>query len=253
MCIFEQVTIDFISMKNKQVFFSDLGLQEYIQTFDFQQQQMDVLIQQKAINRDLKEPFLTDNYFYFVEHPHVYTLGRSGDKKNLLISEGKLKAIKATFVHSNRGGDITYHGPGQLVGYPILDLDNFSTDIIKYLRNLEDVIIRVLAEYGLEGARSEGETGVWLEVGTPLARKICALGVKTSKWVTMHGFALNVSTDLTYFDQIVPCGIRDKKVTSLLAELGEKAPSMKEVKTQVKRHFEIVFEVKLINKLEILR
>lgn len=165
--------------------------------------------------------------------PHVYTLGKSGDISNMLLNEAQLEAKGATFYKINRGGDITYHGPGQIVGYPILDLDNFFTDIHKYLRFLEEVIILTLAEYGLKGERSDGETGVWLDVGTPFARKICAMGVRASRWVTMHGFALNVNADLGYFDNIIPCGIRGKAVTSLHVELGKTEISLDEVKSKI--------------------
>ena len=181
----------------------------------------------------------------FVEHPHVYTLGKSGNLENLLANEEQLKAIQAEFYPINRGGDITYHGPGQLVGYPILDLDHYFTDIHRYLRTLEEVIILVLAEYGLHAERSPGETGVWLDVGTPFARKICAMGVRASRWVTMHGWAFNVNTDLRYFEYIIPCGITDKSVTSLDREL-KRSISMDEVKEKVKRHFESQFGAVLV-------
>ena len=178
----------------------------------------------------------TNNYLFFTEHPHVYTLGKSGDLGNLLASETLLNKIQATYYKINRGGDITYHGPGQIVGYPILDLDNFFTDIHKYLRFLEDVIITVLESYGLKGERSDGETGVWLDAGKPYARKICALGVRASRWVTMHGFALNVNTDMRYFEYIIPCGIKDKQVTSLSRELEREVP-LQEVKTKILHAF----------------
>ena len=188
----------------------------------------------------------TPNYFLFVEHPHVYTLGKSGDFNNLLLSEKELESKGATFYKINRGGDITYHGPGQIVGYPILDLENFFTDIHKYLRFLEEIFIRVLADYGLTATRSEGETGVWLGVGTPFARKICALGVRASRWVTMHGFALNVNADLGYFDNIIPCGIRGKSVTSLNVELGLEEVDVEEVKEKIKKHFTELFESQFV-------
>jgi len=175
----------------------------------------------------------------------VYTLGKSGDMSNLLLNEEQLSEKGATFYKINRGGDITYHGPGQIVGYPILDLDNFFTDIHKYLRFLEEVIIKTLAEYGIKSERSEGETGVWLDVGTPFARKICAMGVRTSRWVTMHGFALNVNTNLGYFDNIIPCGIKGKAVTSIEAELNKKLP-LDEVKTKILKNFKKLFEVEFI-------
>ena len=199
--------------------------------------------QEKAGSEDFKS---TENHLIFVEHPHVYTLGKSGDEENMLANEEMLKEIEATFVKTNRGGDITYHGPGQLVGYPILDLETLKPDIHLYMRNLEEVIIRTIAEYGLKGERSPGETGVWLDVGKPYARKICAMGVKASRWITMHGFALNVNSDLRYFEYIVPCGIKDKAVASLNRELGYDL-EMDEVKQFVKKHFEEVFETELKN------
>ncbi|MDO5616952.1 MAG: lipoyl(octanoyl) transferase LipB [Cruoricaptor ignavus] len=225
--------------------FRDLGLTEYSSAFEQQEKLMKSIIDLKLHNRDRTDGIYeeTPNYFLFVEHPHVYTLGKSGDEHNMLVNSEKLKEINATFVKTNRGGDITYHGFGQVVGYPILDLDNFKSDIHLYMRNLEEVIIRVIAEYGLKGERSEGETGVWLDVGKPYARKICAMGVKTSKWVTMHGFALNVNTDLRYFEYIIPCGIKDKAVTSLQRELEQEFSDAEiaEVKTKIKKHFADVF------------
>ncbi|MEM7380528.1 MAG: lipoyl(octanoyl) transferase LipB, partial [Bacteroidota bacterium] len=181
-----------------------------------------------------------------VEHPHVFTLGKSGDMSNLLVDEAQLQARNATFYKINRGGDITYHGPGQIVGYPILDLDNFFTDIHKYLRFLEEIVIRTLAEYGIKGERSDGETGVWLDVGTPFARKICAMGVRASRWVTMHGFAFNINADLGYFDLMIPCGIKDKSVTSLHAELGKDRVDEEEVRQKLLAHFESLFEATII-------
>lgn len=233
--------------QNKKVKFEELGLKNYMDAFEYQQNLMDKIIQIKTKNRDLQEGTeqeITPNHLLFVEHPHVYTLGKSGDEHNMLANEDKLKEIEATFVKTNRGGDITYHGFGQIVGYPILDLDNFKSDIHLYMRNLEEVIIRVIAEYGLKGERSVGETGVWLDVGKPYARKICALGVKTSRWVTMHGFALNVNTDLRYFEYIIPCGIKDKAVTSLKREL-EHEVNVEEVKDKIRKHFQYVFEAEL--------
>ena len=220
-----------------------------MEAFNYQQNLMDSIIQIKTKNRDLSEKNqeITPNYLFFVEHPHVYTLGKSGDEHNMLANEDKLKEINATFVKTNRGGDITYHGFGQLVGYPIVDLDNFKSDIHLYMRNLEEVIIRTIAEYGLKGERSVGETGVWLDVGKPFARKICALGVKTSRWVTMHGFGLNVNTDLRYFEYIIPCGIKDKAVTSLKRELEKEfsANEIEDLKQKIKKHFADVFEAEL--------
>ncbi|HQC07097.1 MAG TPA: lipoyl(octanoyl) transferase LipB [Kaistella chaponensis] len=236
--------------KNKTLHFQELGLMDYEPAFEFQEKLMKEIIDLKLENRtrtddDQKQ---TPNYLLFVEHPHVYTIGKSGDEHNMLANAKKLEEINATFVKTNRGGDITYHGFGQIVGYPILDLDNYKSDIFLYMRNLEEVIIRTIAEYGLKGERSEGETGVWLDVGKPYARKICALGVKTSKWVTMHGFGLNVNTDLRYFDYIIACGIKDKGVTSLKRELErEFSPSeMAEVKEKIKNHFCDVFEASII-------
>lgn len=234
------------TIQNRTLKFEELGLMEYEPAFSYQEKLMKQIIDLKLKNRDRTDGEYeeTPNYLLFVEHPHVYTLGKSGDEHNMLIEGEKLKEINATFVKTNRGGDITYHGFGQLVGYPVLDLDNFKSDIFLYMRNLEEVIIRTVAEYGLKGERSEGETGVWLDVGKPYARKICAMGVKTSKWVTMHGFALNVNTDLRYFEYIIPCGIKDKSVTSLQREL-ERAFSEEEIielKDKIKKHFMEVFD-----------
>ena len=232
----------------QQVKFIDLGLIDYKQAWDYQEKLFDSVVQTKISNRNLSESQqkITNNYLLFCEHPHVYTLGKSGDEQNLLVNETQLKEKQATYYKINRGGDITYHGPGQIVGYPILDLDNFFTDIHKYLRFLEEMVIRTLAEYGIESGRSEGETGVWLDVGNPLkARKICAMGVRASRWVTMHGFALNVNTDLSYFNNIIPCGIVDKAVTSMDKELGRKV-NEEEVKEKLKYHFAELFNCELI-------
>lgn len=226
---------------NKKVAFEDLGFRDYKDVWDYQEQRFQEILDIKIKNRRETQTDPTPNYFLFVEHPHVYTLGKSGDMANLLVPEEQLTERGAQFYRINRGGDITYHGPGQVVGYPILDLDNFFTDIHKYLRLLEEMIILTLAEYGLQGQRSQGETGVWLEAGTPRARKICAMGVRASRWVTMHGFALNVNTDLSYFDLMIPCGIRGKGVTSLSRELGHHIP-MGEVKEKLKGHFSSLFE-----------
>lgn len=223
-----------------------MGLKDYKETWDYQEQLFKSLIDLKIRNRREDLEIETPNYFLLVEHPHVYTLGKSGKPEHLLLSEAQLKEKNASFYKSNRGGDITYHGPGQLVGYPILDLDNFFTDIHKYLRLLEECIILTLREYGLKPERSKGETGVWLDVGTPFARKICALGVRASRWVTMHGFALNVNADLGYFDHIIPCGIRGKAVTSLNVELGRREIPMKEVEVKLLQHFSEVFEAEII-------
>lgn len=229
----------------KDIQFKDLGLKDYKQVWDYQEELFKEILDIKIHNRRQEDNRPTPNYLLFVEHPHVYTLGKSGDYENLLIPEAQLEAIDAKFYKINRGGDITYHGPGQVVGYPILDLENFFTDIHKYLRLLEEMIIRVLADYGLKGMRSEGETGVWLDVGTPFARKICAMGVRASRWVTMHGFAFNVNTDLGYFDHMIPCGIKDKAVTSLNVELGKASIDMEEVKGKLKKHFLELFEAQL--------
>lgn len=230
-------------MKNKTLTIQDLGFKDYKQTWDYQEELFKGIVDIKSANRNLENPKPTPNYFLFVEHPHVYTLGKSGDMSNLLLNEEQLQAKGATFYKINRGGDITYHGPGQIVGYPILDLDNFFTDIHKYLRFLEESIILTLADYGIKSERSPGETGVWLDVGTPFARKICAMGVRASRWVTMHGFALNVNADLGYFDNIIPCGIRGKAVTSLNVELGIERVDEAEVKQRILKHFRTLFEI----------
>lgn len=227
---------------NKTIRLEDLGSKDFKDTWDYQEELFKAILDTKIKNRREEAGLQTDNHFLFVEHPHVYTLGKSGDLSNLLLSEAQLKEKGATFYKINRGGDITYHGPGQIVGYPILDLDNFFTDIHKYLRYLEGCIILTLAEYGLKTERSPGETGVWLDVGTPFARKICAMGVRASRWVTMHGFALNVNADLGYFDNIIPCGIRGKAVTSLNVELGVDNVDEDEVKERILKHFKALFE-----------
>ncbi|WP_304038202.1 lipoyl(octanoyl) transferase LipB [Mesonia mobilis] len=231
---------------NKKVAVQELGVKDYKDTWDFQEEIFQEIVQQKSKNRKEQTQVPTHNYFLYVEHPHVYTLGKSGDFSNLLISEKELAAKNATFYKVNRGGDITYHGPGQIVGYPILDLDNFFTDIHKYLRFLEEMVIRTLAEYGLKAERSKGETGVWLDVGTPFARKICAMGVRASRWVTMHGFALNVNADLGYFNNMIPCGIKGKAVTSLNVELGKAEVDIAEVKEKLLKHFAELFEAEMI-------
>ena len=235
---------------NKSVEIQDLGNKDYKQTWDYQEQLFKSIVDTKIKNRREDAGLETNNYFLFVEHPHVYTLGKSGDISNLLVDEAQLKAKNASFYKVNRGGDITYHGPGQIVGYPILDLDNFFTDIHKYLRFLEEMIILTLAEYGLKAERSPGQTGVWLDVGTPFARKICAMGVRASRWVTMHGFALNVNANLGYFDLMIPCGIKGKAVTSLNVELGKQSIDEAEVKEKLLRHFASLFEAELKQKTE---
>lgn len=229
---------------NKKITLIDWGLKDYKEAWEEQEGLFQATIDQKTANRSTESPTPTPNYLIFVEHPHVLTLGKSGVMEHLLMSEEFLKQKHISFYKVNRGGDITYHGLGQVVGYPILDLDNFFPDIHRYLRSLEEVIILTLADYGLKGERSQGETGVWLDVGTPKARKICAMGVRASRWVTMHGFALNVNTDLNYFNYIVPCGIADKAVASLQTELGREVP-LEEVKQHITRHFLEVFDATL--------
>jgi len=232
---------------NKKVKFIELGLKDYQETWSLQETLFAETVALKIENRKLPEESqkTTTNYLLFVEHPHVYTLGKSGDASHLLLDDNGLKDKDATFYKINRGGDITYHGPGQLVGYPLLDLDNFFTDIHKYLRLLEESIILTMRDYGIEAGRIEGLTGVWLDhVEKVNPRKICALGVKSSRWVTMHGFAFNVNADLSYFNNIVPCGISDKAVTSLHIELGRKM-DMEEVKEKVKQHLAKLFEMEL--------
>lgn len=227
--------------------FRDLGVRDYKETWDLQESLFDQTVQAKFANRKLPEDqqMTTKNYLLFVEHPHVFTLGKSGDPANLLVAQEQLQDRGVGYYKINRGGDITYHGPGQIVGYPIFDLDHFFPDIHKYLRFLEEAIIQTIGEYGLKGERSPGETGVWLDVGTPSARKICALGVRASRWVTMHGFAFNVNADLKYFDMIVPCGISDKAVTSMHLELG-RTLDMEEVKERVLFHLAKIFDLRFI-------
>lgn len=229
----------------QKVILQDLGQKPYQETWDYQTELLQETIQVKFENRKNGSKNPTKNHLLFVEHPPVYTLGKSGDLDNLLLNKDQLEEKGITFYKINRGGDITFHGPGQIVGYPILDLENFFTDIHKYLRFLEEIIILTIAEYGLKGMRSDGETGVWLDVGTPFARKICAFGVRASRWVTMHGFALNVNVNLGYFDHIVPCGIRGKGVTSMHSELGKEI-SMEEVKEKIQKHFCKLFEAEFV-------
>jgi len=231
----------------QKVKFQDLGLMPYQKAWDYQENIFRGIVDQKSANRKLPEDEQkeTQDYLLFCEHPHVYTLGKSGDLNNLLINQARMDEEHIEFFKTNRGGDITYHGPGQIVGYPILNLDHYFTDIHKYLRYLEEAIILTLADYGLKGGRSKGETGVWLDEGLPAARKICAMGVKASRWVTMHGFAFNVNSNLKYFGYIVPCGITDKAVTSLNVELGREL-DMEEVKGKVKGHLAELFEVMLV-------
>jgi lipoyl(octanoyl) transferase len=230
-------------MPNKDVQFVDLGLVPYKETWDLQESLMAHTSHIKLANRNLVDAALspTPNFLLFCEHPHVYTLGKSGDESHLLMQESFLHTIGASFFKINRGGDITYHGPGQLVGYPILDLENFYTDIHLYLRMLEEAVIQTCSFYGLVAGRIDGLTGVWIDPASDNPRKICAFGVKASRWISMHGFALNVNTDLSYFGHIVPCGIASKGVTSLAKELG-RAIEMSEVKAIVLQNLQSLFE-----------
>jgi len=231
-------------MQNKHVIFQDWGTVGYQAAWDKQEGLFANTVEIKTQNRGAQNPQPTPNYLIFVEHPHVYTLGKSGKPENLLLDDAGLLNYKAEYHKINRGGDITYHGPGQLVGYPILDLDNFFTDIHLYLRTLEEAVILTLADYGISAGRYPGYTGVWLDPDLPTARKICALGVRCSRWVTMHGFAFNVNADLSYFNHIVPCGIDDKAVTSMAQELG-KALDMEEVKQKLKGQIATLFSMQL--------
>ncbi len=212
------------SILNKNTQFIDLGLIDYKQAWDYQTDLFNKTLDVKAKNRNLSdnEQLITDNYLIFCEHPHVYTLGKSGDENNLLVKKEDLHAIQASYYHINRGGDITYHGPGQIVVYPVLDLENFFTDIHQYMRLLEEAVILTLKDFNVKSGRVKGLTGVWLDGDNEKARKICALGVKMSRWVSLHGLAFNVNVNLDYFKHIVPCGIDDKEVTSLEKELGNK-------------------------------
>ncbi|MEO5563348.1 MAG: lipoyl(octanoyl) transferase LipB [Chitinophagaceae bacterium] len=262
-------------MNKQEVIFEDLGVMAYKEAWDYQEELLQKNVKTKSLLRTLAEeeaashltphtPHLTidhpiaigsppdshrvttHHHLLFVEHPPVYTLGKSGNAGNVLLSEENLKARGIEYFHTNRGGDITFHGPQQIVGYPILDLEKFYTDIGKYLRNVEETIILTLADYGINGDRSPGETGVWIDPSIKgKERKICAIGVRSSRWVTMHGFALNVNTDLNYFNFIIPCGIQHKQVTSLEKELGRPV-DFEEAKERVKRNFEKVFDVELI-------
>lgn len=232
-------------MGNKKVSFQDWGLLDYQAAWDRQEEIFGEIVNAKILNRTNNTDTPTDNYLVFVEHPHVYTIGKSGKTENLLLDEKGLKQQKASYYKINRGGDITYHGPGQIVGYPILDLDNFFTDIHLYLRTLEEAIILTLADYGIKAGRYPGYTGVWLDADNEKARKICAMGVRCSRWVTMHGFAFNVNSDLNYFKHIVPCGIDDKDVTSMEKELGYKLNS-EDVKQKLTKHIARLFEMELI-------
>lgn len=246
-------------MKKEQVIFRDLGSTDYQAAWDYQEKLLQENVKRKSLvfsreSLDDGDAFTIDDsrlatqhYLLFTEHSPVYTLGKSGNKENVLLADDELKKKGIAFFHTNRGGDITFHGPEQVVGYPILDLEKFETDIGKYLRNLEEVIILTMAEYGIRGDRSTGETGVWIEPGVPgKERKICAIGVRCSRWITMHGFAFNVNTDLSYFNYIIPCGINNKQVTSLQKELG-RTIDMQEVKERIKQNFEKVFNAEIID------
>ena len=235
------------SVANKQTRYINLGLIDYKDAWDYQTDLFQRVLGVKAENRSLpdNQQRLTDNFLVFCQHPHVYTLGKSGKEENLLVKDDELKVIGASYYHINRGGDITYHGPGQIVGYPIIDLENFFTDIHKYMRLLEEAVIQTVREFGVSAGRIPGLTGVWINHNEKeSARKICALGVKTSRWVTMHGFALNVNTDLNYFSHIVPCGIDDKEVTSLQKELGQ-AVDLSAVEEILKNKIADLFGMKL--------
>ncbi|HOM89141.1 MAG TPA: lipoyl(octanoyl) transferase LipB [Bacteroidia bacterium] len=232
----------------QEILFADLGSSDYKQTWDFQEQLLQQIMQLKleGRNQGLGDHAPTPHYLLFCEHPHVFTLGKSGKPEHLLSNEQQLKNANADYYKINRGGDITYHGPGQIVGYPILNLDLFFNDIHRYMRFLEEVIIRTLKEYGIEGSRIEKLTGVWIDAGKPSARKICAFGVRCSRWITMHGWALNVNTQLDYFNHIVPCGISDKAVTSMAKELGNNL-NIDEVKSVLLKHFSDVFNATIKN------
>jgi lipoyl(octanoyl) transferase len=230
---------------NKNVEFIDWGLLDYQAAWDKQDAVFESTVALKTRNRTNGTALVTPNYLIFCEHPHVYTLGKSGKPENLLLDEQSLKDKQATYYKINRGGDITYHGPGQIVGYPILDLDNFFTDIHLYLRTLEEAVILTLKDYNIPAGRYPGFTGVWIDADNEKARKICALGVRCSRWVTMHGFAFNVNTDLSYFNNIVPCGIDDKDVTSMKRELGYSL-NVEEVKDKLKNHIAALFQMKLM-------
>ncbi len=233
-------------MMNRQIKFIDLGTMDYKEAWDFQQNLFDEIVEIKKKNRKNNTNLKTPNYFLFVEHPHVYTLGKSGNHSNLLIDENQLKNKNASFYKINRGGDITYHGPGQIVGYPILDLENFFTDIHKYLRFLEQTVIETLDNFGIKGERNHGKTGVWIDINTPFPKKICAMGVRASRWVTMHGFALNVNVDLDYFNNIIPCGLTDNVVTSINKELNQTETDIIEIKNVLKSCFSETFNSEFI-------
>ncbi len=231
--------------KNTDVNYSHLGLIDYQQAWDIQKSYFSKIVDVKLVNRKQDKQLLTPNYLLFCEHTPVFTIGKTGSENHLLVNQAVLKEKGISFYHIDRGGDITYHGPGQLVGYPILDLDNFFTDIHRYLRCLEEAVILMLSDYGIQAGRVDGMTGVWIGQGRE-ARKICAMGVRTSRWVTMHGFALNVNTELDYFNYIIPCGIQDKAVTSMKKELG-KDITMSDVEQKLLSKLAAVFEMKIIN------
>lgn len=233
---------------NRDIVLHDLGLLDYQQAVDYQTKIFNKIIDQKLKNRKSVNKEITQNHLIFVEHPNVYTLGKSGDINNLLLSKEDLEKKEIQFFNTNRGGDITCHGPGQIVCYPILDLDNFFSDIHKYLRYLEEVVIQTLNEFGIKSERSPDETGVWIEPKQISARKICAMGVKASRWVTMHGFALNVDNDLSYFKNIIPCGISNKSVTSITNEIANQVDKS-DVKEKIIKNFENIFSAKLINSI----
>ena len=230
---------------NKQIIVHDLGLVDYQDALDYQLQLFNQIIDIKLKNRKNNTKIETDNHLIFVEHPNVYTLGKSGDINNLLLNKNELDDKKIQFFNTNRGGDITCHGPGQIVCYPILDLDNFFTDIHKYLRFLEETIIRTLNDFGIVSERSQNETGVWIDSDSVFSRKICAMGVKASRWVTMHGLALNVNNDLSYFENIIPCGISNKSVTSIQKETGRNI-SLNQVTKIITQHFIEIFSAELV-------
>jgi lipoyl(octanoyl) transferase len=231
---------------NKNIFFQDLGNLDYKKSWDYQEELFQEIVKIKISNKHNDFQEVTKNHFLFVEHPHVYTLGKSGDIGNLLLSENQLVQKGINYYKINRGGDITYHGPGQLVVYPIFDLDHFFSDIHKYLRYLEEAVIQTLAVYGIIGERFEGLTGVWIEPNTPRERKICAMGVKCSRWVTMHGIGFNINSDLSYFNNIIPCGIENKSVTSMQEELGFKL-DFQEVSNVLKNQLAKQFEFNYAN------
>ena len=230
---------------NKNIIIYDLGVLDYNTALNFQEKKLQEIIDIKRTNRNKGSSIETPNYFLFVEHPPVITLGKSGQEKNLLLTKEELERKKIQYFNTNRGGDITFHGYGQIVGYPVIDLENFYTDINRYLRTLEEIVISTLNFYKISSQRSSGETGVWLEPNSPNSRKICAIGVKTSRWVTMHGFALNVDTDLRYYDYIIPCGIRGKGITSINKEV-KKIVSINEVKEKLLENLKKTFNANLI-------